>query len=165
MPFPEQRHLLGRLLNELPWRASLSQPAKTPHPVLNSTPCQQHLHLACTYFPVRLTIALSITSVTLRDQFPADRPAATLRNLPSPQTGRFKTDGSLIRPMTLAATKETVPIALNCHIGMALSVIAMRDIATTARTPSSKTAMLPEALVSLRILRQMSPCPSSVQTE
>jgi hypothetical protein len=136
MPFPEQRHLLGRLLNRYPWRASPSQPAKTsPCSACDSTPCQQHRHLAGTYCPLRLTIALSITAVSLQDQFPADRPAATLRNLPSPQTGRFKTDGSLIRPMTLAATKETVPIVLNHHVGRPLSVIAVRDIATTARTP------------------------------
>jgi hypothetical protein len=139
-PFPEQRHLLGRLPSAR--LGALAAFGGSPA-LLSVVPC----HCDSSFVSLRLHAASASLRVLPGAATP--RPAARpqLRRVGrSPQAGRAQDSGSLIRPMTLAATKETEPIAGASSLLLALLCPARVTccdcmyIAAAVSSRSSKTS-------------------------
>jgi hypothetical protein len=167
-PFPE-RHLLGRLPRVR--LGALASSSRLPHParsawcaVPTATPalciCDSRRHPLPS---IHRTAACWAVLLQHRAQLPGHlRRGGTWAR--RKQAGR-KTVGSLIRPMTLAATKETVPIALSRLVWRrALFLTAMRDIIQVhARRCRLKDSNVSQKKHSAFFARP--PCPGRIQIE
>jgi hypothetical protein len=144
MPSPERRHLLGRLLNEMPGRTSRIRTLL------------QHDDTA----PFSLRFAIVVRVLCSRcNTSPSGVDTYNAAELSSPQAGRLTSTASRIRSMTLAATKEKAADRLaRRHTCPSLSVMAAqlqprgRSLKDTALSQNARA-----------FFNQMSPRPSGLR--
>jgi hypothetical protein len=152
MPFPERRHLLGRLLNEIPGRANPVRPPNRPYPYAHPYPVLSSFGLCANH---------KLQLCTLPSAVYNSRPCVELSHCNTAPNSLAICNAA---ELALAANRPTQdswvtnpPYDSRCDKGKladlpepqrrhALFVIAMRDMATIESTPLSKTdSVFPEA--------------------
>lgn len=133
MPFPEKRHLFGRLLNQIPWRSSRLQPTQhlsraVKHSV--ALPCTNNripilsTSLAGSRFTIRITSCLAAPS------FPS-MPASCNAAEHALAANRPVQDRQVTKPPYDSRCDKGKPAdRLEPPCRRALSAIAMRDMST-----------------------------------